>query len=177
MKTPQDRKNPDEEHNDENIDFLINRQKKILDILTRSGKTEKRISFRCNVVLLFMDGIPKKEIARKLETTPVTVRKWCKRWERALPRLCDSESLKMSDGKYMKYVASFFKDAPRPGTPPTFNSEQIARIVALSCEIVDNSDKTFSRRTERGIAEEAACLGIVKKISKSTVHRFLKKRT
>jgi len=152
------------------------KQRKNLERLARSGKTEKRISERCEIVLLFIDGVPKKEIARRRNTTVITVRKWCKRWETALPNLCDPESLEMSDGKYMRYIASFFKDAPRPGAPPTFNAEQIARIVALACEVVDNSDETFSRRTERGIAQEAADLGIVEKISKSTIHRFLKKR-
>lgn len=177
METTSDRKNTDKKINNENIDFLIEKQKKILSILTHSGKTEKRISFRCNIALLFMNGIPKKQIVRKLKTTAVTVRKWCRRWEEAGPHLCDPESLKMSDGKYMKYVASFFKDAPRPGAPPTFSAEQIALIMAMACEVTDNSDKTFSRRSRRGIAKEAVCLGTVKKISKSTVHRFLKKRT
>jgi len=65
-------------------------------------------------------------------------------------------------------------DAPRCGAPPVFTAEQVVGIVAIACEVLDESDEGVSHWTHRQIAQEAVKRGIVEEISPSTVGRLLR---
>jgi transposase len=66
------------------------------------------------------------------------------------------------------------KDAPRSGAPLTFTAEQVAQIVAMACEKLDDSDGPVSHWTNGHLAAEAVERNIVKSISPASVGRFLK---
>jgi transposase len=70
-------------------------------------------------------------------------------------------------------VIEVLSDKPRSGTPPTFTPEQIVQIIAIACEVIDDSEKEISRWALGEIAKEAIKRKIVDSISLSSVWRFL----
>ena len=40
------------------------------------------------------------------------------------------------------------------GAPPVFTAEQVAHIVSIGCEVLDNSNKPTSQWTHKEIAED-----------------------
>ncbi len=65
------------------------------------------------------------------------------------------------------------KDAPRNGAPMTFTAEQVAQIVAMTCEKLDDADGPVSHWTNGQLAAEAVERKIVESISRASVGRFL----
>jgi transposase len=135
---------------------------------------------RAKIILDFSKGIFKKRIARERGKDIDTVRKWCSRWDESFSNLSEKEtSIAMAEDvakahrEYRKRVISVLDDAPRCGASPTFTAEEAVQIIALACEVLDESDEGVSHWTQRQIAEEAVKRGIVNSISSSTVHRFL----
>lgn len=64
------------------------------------------------------------------------------------------------------------KQRAAPPVPPVFDGEKEARLITLACS---EAPKGRSRWTLRLLADKAVELGIVKKVSHSTVARTLKK--
>ncbi len=154
---------------------MTERQRDILERMTRRTACEKRLWERSEIILLHADGMPKKRIARETGTDIKTVRKWCGRWEESQPGLMSAEEKdEISLREYERKVAEVLGDAPRPGAPPSFSPEQVVHIVAISCEVLDDSDEPVSSRTYKDIAREAVNRGIVETISPDSVGRFLR---
>lgn len=55
----------------------------------------------------------------------------------------------------------------------TFTAEQVAQIVAMACEKLDDSESAVSHWTNGHLAAEAVNREIVESISRSSVGRFL----
>ncbi|MGE0130160.1 MAG: helix-turn-helix domain-containing protein [Blastocatellales bacterium] len=62
---------------------------------------------------------------------------------------------------------------PRSGAPPTFTTEQIVRIVAVSCKEPGDSERPISRWTPAELADEVIKRKIAESISGSSAGRFL----
>ena len=128
-----------------------------LQALVRAHKTSQQIVFRARIILLLAAGLAVLEVARRLETTPVTVRLWRGHWlERA-----------------EQTVIERLQDDPRPGAPPTFTAEQWCRIIALACEPPALSARPISHWTPRELADEAIQRQIVERLSPRHLGRFL----
>lgn len=128
--------------------------------LIRAHTTPQHYSFRAQIILQLADGDNAREVARRLETSRLTVRRWRRHWL-ARPHCSVPERL---------------QDAPRPGTPATFSAEQWCQIMALACEPPADSGRPISHWTPRELAAEARQRGIVETISERHVGRFLKSR-
>lgn len=128
--------------------------------LIRAHKTPQHFSFRAQIILHLADGHNAHEVARLLETSRLTVRRWRRSW--LTRRNCS--------------VHERLQDAPRPGTPATFHVEQWCQIMALACEPPADSGRPISHWTPRELADEAMKRGIVERISERHVGRFLKSR-
>ena len=63
-------------------------------------------------------------------------------------------------------------DAPRPGAPPDYQTDQEAKVVALACSEPPEGAK---RWTVRLLAQTARQESGLKNISRETIRRFLKK--
>ncbi len=72
-----------------------------------------------------------------------------------------------------KRIKTLLSDAPRSGTPPQFNSEQITQIIAIACEDPQKSGRPISHWSAQEIADEAVKRNIVAQISIRTVNRLL----
>src|SRR5215470_10503431 len=135
-------------------------ERQALLALIRAHKTPQHFSFRAQIILHLADGHHAHEVAHRLGTSRLTVRRWRRHW---LTRPNDS-------------VLERLQDAPRPGTPATFSVEQWCQIMALACEPPADSGRPISYWTPRELADEAMQRGIVERISERHVGRFLKSR-
>jgi DNA invertase Pin-like site-specific DNA recombinase len=81
-------------------------QREELEAVARRGTSEHRMAQRSRMVLLRANGVPVLEIARRLEVSRMSVRRWCDR--------------------YMKQGFQGLSDLPRPGRPPSLSLRRSA---------------------------------------------------
>jgi putative transposase len=134
--------------------------------LERRHSTPQQIAVRARIVLAAAEGHNNAEIARQLEVDVDTVRRWRTRWLSMQP--ISLEDLPVEDR---------LKDAPRPGAPRRITDEQVCQIVALACELPEQSGRPISQWTAREIADEIKRRGIVEEISDRHAARLLKRGT
>ena len=127
--------------------------------LSRAHKTPRKLAERATMILLSSAGTGVREIARRLDVWPKTVRLWRARWLATPPGTT---------------IAVRLADEPRPGAPATFTPEPVCAIMALACEPPEQSDLPLSHWSQSGLAREAVKRGIVDSISHGSVGRFLK---
>lgn len=131
-----------------------------LERIANRPKTAQHIARRARIILLADAGHAHQDIAKALgisQNNVITL--WTKRWLATATQPVEQR----------------LQDAPRPGTPPTFSEEQVARITALACEPPENYARPITHWTHAELADEAIGQGIVASISASQVGRLLKK--
>ena len=160
---------------------LTDFQTQFLEKTSRRRSISKRIVDRATIVLKVNAGCPKRVLSREMAVNILTVRKWCKRFSKAADSLREMENaLQQTDApakakrEYERAILAVFEDRWRCGAPMKFSAEQVTHIVAIACEVLDDSDQAVSHRTQNEIAEEAQRCGIVDSVSQKTVCRFLK---
>ena len=72
-----------------------------LEVMVRKRTLAQRLVFRARIILYCADGLPHRQIKRRLNTSVDTVIRWRKRYE--------------------KQGIDGLQDRPRPGRPPTFS--------------------------------------------------------
>lgn len=132
-------------------------ERQALLTLIRAHKTPQHFSFRAQIILHLADGSNTREVARRVGTSRLTVRRWRRHWL----------------ARHTCSVPERLQDAPRPGAPPTFSVEQWCQIMALACEPPEASGRPISHWTPRELADEASQRRIVETISERHVGRFL----
>ena len=137
---------------------LLASEEEALKQLIRAHKTSQQIVFRSRILLLLHEDLPVLRVAKRLKTTPKTVRLWRQHF--------------LERGQYP--LLERLQDDPRPGGPQTFTAEQFCQILALACESPTRSERPISHWTPRELADESIKRGIVKTISTRHVGRFLK---
>jgi transposase len=154
---------------------LTDRQRNILEKIIRASKSPQRLVQRSQIIILLADGKGKRQVARELKVDKKTVKKWCNRWNESFEQLIEIENEKeMKQIELTDRIIKVFNDAQRSGAPPTFTPEQIVQIVSIGCEVIDDSDRPYSRWTHKEIAKEAIERNIVESISSSSIGAFLK---
>ena len=133
----------------------------VLQQLVRTHSTPQQLALRARIILEAAEGVGVRRSAKNLDVWPKTVRRWRERWREAPEK---------------QSVAERLADAPRPGVPPTYTPEQICAIVAMTCEMPEESGRPISQWSQREIADEAMRRGLVPYVSQRSVGRFLKKR-
>ena len=115
--------------------------------------TTIRDNLRARIVLAANEGRSNAAIARELETTVDTARKWRRRFHQA-----------GMDG---------LQDLPRSGRPPVFTTVAVAEVKALACALPAENAVPLSRWSHSDLADEAVTRGIVDSVSTSTIRRWL----
>jgi len=129
---------------------------------------------RAEIILELASGKSWCGVVKDLKITKKTVSKWCKRWHEANGSLIEIENNPDTAPKeFSEKVIEVLKDQARAGAPPTFTPEQIVKIVAVACEVIDDSERETSRWTLKEIADEAVKRKIVESVSPGSVWRFL----
>ncbi|MCP4398088.1 MAG: helix-turn-helix domain-containing protein [bacterium] len=121
--------------------WLTDTQRDILQQIERGTTTERRFVDRVRI-LLHVDTLrSKKGVARTLGIDIKTVRKWHTRWDEVRGLLSPLETISVPRQAYRRVLEEALKDAPRSGAPLTFTAEQVAQIMAMACEKLDDSDE------------------------------------
>ena len=103
-----------------------------------------------------------------------TVRKWRNRYSDSFEELKKTET--ETPYKLRSEIQKVLSDTQRKGAPPKFKDEQVAAIIALSCECPSRFNLSFSNWTPELLQIEAIKLGIVESISVRQIRRFLKRK-
>ena len=136
--------------------------------------TPARLVERCAILLLAAEGMSNEALARRLGVDRQRVRRWRTRWVKNEERLAAAEREGASDKDLARLLGEVLADNPRPGGPPTFTAEQLTQIIALACELPEESGRPVTHWTPRELADEAVKRGIVDSISPRHVDRLLK---
>jgi len=152
---------------------LTDTQRKLFEHWLRCPTSPQWLINRCRIILALDENKFKKEIAKELNIVVQTVRKWAKRWHRANKKLAKLEATEIKSKEYIEKILMTLRDASRSGRPIIFTAEQVVQIVAMACEVKDNSDSHVSHWTHGDLAAEAVKRGLVDSISVSSVGRFL----
>ena len=112
------------------------------------------------MILRSAAGTGVREMARQLGVWPKTVRHRRAHW---------------LTGPTQAPVAMQLEDALRSGAPATFTPAQVWPIMALACELPENSNLPLSHWSQSELTCEAVRRGIVDNISHGSVGRFLKR--
>lgn len=149
-------------------------QQEILEQIVRCQTSEQRLVRRAQILLKAHAGFNNEQIAQALRIDRETVQRWRQRWSEAAEALALEEAQPITARVFRQRIHSILIDRPRPGTPPTFTSQQVVRIVALACEDPQEAGVPVTEWTPRELAQKARERGIVETISARTVERFLK---
>lgn len=155
--------------------ILSERQHTVLEQIVRRYSSPQGLVQRAQIILLANQNINNTQIAHQLQLARNTVRMWRQRWLGAVERLIAVETEGIMEKDLAQMIAIMLGDAPRPGTPATFTTEQVVQIVALACELPENYKRPLSQWTTQELSREAIKRGIVSKISPRSVGRFLKR--
>lgn len=146
---------------------LAPEQRSLLEGLSRSRETARRLVQRAQIVLRAADGEHNKAIAHALGLGEDGVGHWRGRWANAQERLA---ALADQPKCLRAAIEEILSDQPRPGKPVNFTAEQIGQIVALACE---TPPPPLTYWTRRDLVRETMARGIAPTISASTIGRFL----
>jgi transposase len=146
-------------------------QRAVLTALLRRATCPQALALRARIVLEAAAGARNEPLARRLDCTPKTVRKWRARWADAAAQLlaADDDPVALAGT-----IAAILADAPRSGAPGTFTAEQIVQIINLACRPPAQLGRPVAAWTPRELADEAVKQGLIAAISPRTVGRFLK---
>jgi putative transposase len=119
-------------------------------------------------------GLSNTEQGRRLGVDRQRACRWRTRWADNEEGLAAAEQEGASDKDLAKLMASLLADRERPGTPPKFTAEQLTQIIAVACELPEESGRPVTHWTPRELTEEVIGRGIVQSISRRHVDRILK---
>ena len=151
----------------------------ILESISKSGKSEKRLVDRANFVLRMGAGKPNTRIAAEFKVETNTVKKWRTRWlegTACLKSIIQSQSSEKERTLRLKEeVGKILADKARPGVAMTYTAQQYCQILQVALEPPSDSGRPINDWTSRELAAEVNKRGICEKISASQVGRFLKR--
>jgi len=145
----------------------------ILSQMSSGTHTPLHLKTRSKIILMASQGLSNNAIRIAMNLRHGTVQKWRDRY------LGMSTEIKRIEAetphKMRASIELVLSDSPRPGSPPTFSDEQVAAIIAMSCEDPGKFDLPFSHWTPELLQIEAIKLGVVGSISVRQIERFLKR--
>jgi len=154
---------------------LSTRQRGILERWRRNkADTPARLVERSTIILLSADGVSNEGIGRQLRVDRQRARRWRTRWVAAEERLAAAEQEGANDKDLAALLRELLSDEPRPGGPSTFTAEQLTQIIAVACELPEESGLPVTHWTPQELADEVMKRGIVETISARHVDRLLK---
>ena len=148
-------------------------QKRILTQLQTGTHSPQHYKQRAEIVLLASKGYSNNEIERMLKISGETITKWRNRYvanENELRKVEEETPRKLRSN-----IEKILSDEQRSGRSATFTDEQVACIIAMSCQKPEELELPFSHWTPELLKDEAIKRGIVTSISTSQVRRFLKR--
>jgi len=153
---------------------LSEQQKKILTQLQVGTHNPSHFKSRSEIIVLADLGHTNNDIERMLGIAGETVTKWRNRYAAAKKELAKIEE--ENPRKLRSKIEKILSDEPRSGKPAKFTDEQVACIIALSCQKPEELGLPFSHWTASLLRDEAIKREIVTSISATQISRFLKRK-
>jgi putative transposase len=153
---------------------LTERQYGLLQQILRREKSNQQQIRRASVILAAAEPSSNCNIAKRLDLTLQTVRRWRRRWLQVNQAMRTAEQ-NGDDKQLQQLLLDALSDEMRSGRPAEFTPEQICQIVAMCCEQPEASDRPISHWSAREMADEAIKRGIVAKISPRSAARFFRR--
>ena len=152
---------------------LSEKQERILTENASGTHTPLHIKIRSQIILNAAKGWSNSTIEENMGIDHKTARKWRGRYGNRYEELKRIEA--EEPHKLRGEIHKTLSDAGRIGAPPKFKDEQVATIIAMSCESPSRFDLPFSNWTPELLQIEVIKLGIVDSISVRQIERFLKR--
>jgi len=153
---------------------LTDRQTSVLERITRRQTAAQNIVRRATLILTLGQGVNNQQGATRLHLNRETIRTWRERWLVAAPGLGQAEVVAdLSDQELSRFIETVLTDAPRLGAPATFTPEAIVRIVAVACELPEETGRPITHWTHAELAAEVMTRQVVTSISARQVGRLL----
>ncbi len=138
--------------------YLTDSEQAELEHVVRCPSLAQQLVLRAKIIMRAGQGAGHGEISRGLGVSKEMSRLWRQRWLELSAKIP---------------VIDRLKDAPRPGTPPTFTIEQITKLYALACKPPEQYGRPISHWSPRELADELVKQNIVDSISPRHVGRLL----
>ena len=156
------------------------RQNTLLSQYSQKRTISHQQSFRTKILVFASEGKNNMEIARLLNTTSQTVKKWRKKWNASYEQLIVFElGIKgqgVSDLELLQRMLTIIQDNPRSGTPKRITLEQENQIVTISCGKPKEYGIIMNKWTYEQIANVAIAKGVIDSISSRYVREVIKKK-
>ena len=156
--------------------------KQVEELLISSIKKrnmESHYQKRMNIIYLSSLGKQNQDISRELDCSPVTVRKWRKRWKtfEGVVRHTEKDIANKAGNKVdlLYKIKDILTDLPRSGSSSRITNSEKDRLVALACELPQDHGLPFTVWTHKELSAQAKKMGI--DVSSSYYGILLKKRT
>jgi transposase len=151
---------------------LTDKQHLELEEIAKSRKNRQDHIERANVILLCEKNQSDVQVAKKLNVTRPTVKKWRERWKKAQKKLAIID-VNEKGIDYTKKILSMLTDNERSGAPSKFTAQQICQIISVACESPEESKTPISHWSLSSLKHELIKRGIVENISTSRLSVFL----
>jgi transposase len=148
----------------------------LLEKISRQLTVPEYKKERIQIVLAAASGQQNKEIAAQHNLERHRVSVWRNRWAKQHQDWKDSDS-NLRPKMDARLVMRWLDDEKGRGRKPTITLEQRSKIAGLCQETPEQNDIPVTHWTLTDLAKVAAMRGVVDKISRTSVHRILKKTT
>jgi len=152
---------------------LSEKESSILNQMAVGTHVPLHLKTRAMIVIMSSQGLSNTAISKKLGLLHATVKRWRDKYLIHASELCKIEA--ETPHKMRSTIEGILSDEQRPGCPPKFTDNQVAAIIAMSCESPEKFNLPFSHWTPELLRIEAIKLGIVENISVRQIGRFLKR--
>lgn len=153
--------------------YLSEKQQTILRKIKQSRQSPHSLVTRAKIVLQASTGERNQHIAENLEVHVDMVRRWRNRWIEKAECLQTIEA-EGNEKEIRQSIAEALADEARSGAPGKFSAEEVCQIIAIACELPEESDRPVTHWTGRELANEVIKREIVESISSRQVGRYLK---
>ena len=151
---------------------LSEKQQTILQKIEQSRQSVHSLVTRAKIVLQASTGERNQHIAKNLQVHVDMVRRWRNRWLEKAEWLQTIEA----EGKEKEIgqsIGEALADEARSGAPGKFTAEEVCQIIAVACELPEESKRPVTNWTGRELADEVIKREIVASISARQVGRYL----
>ena len=132
---------------------LSEKQRNILKQLQTGTHSRQHFKQRAEIVLMASNGYSNNEIERKLQISGETITKWRNRYAANEKELATIEE---ENPRILRNtIEKTLSDEQRSGKPATFTDEQVACIIAMSCQKPEEFSLPFSHWTPELLKDEA----------------------
>lgn len=117
-----------------------------------------------NIIYKSSLGRENQDIAEEMNCSPVTVRKWRKKWK-TFEGVIEQTENEIDNGTshntgLLAKIKEILSDMPRSGSPVRISNSEKDRLVALACESPQDYGLPFTVWTHKELSAQAKKMGI-----------------